>query len=80
MEDILSMRTIEEIAASLSMLTTAELHHLERVIHDLYRDRHEPIIYDDAYGIWTEYDQVSVASEAFELFDEAEEREDSVNA
>ena len=73
------MRTIEEIAASLPTLTTAELHHVERVIHDLYRVRHEPIIYDDDYGIWTEYDQVSVASEVFELFDTAERIEDNAD-
>ena len=63
------MRTIQEIAASLPNLTTAELHHIERVIHDLYRVRHEPIIYDDDYGIWTEYDQASVASEVLDMFD-----------
>ena len=74
------MRTIEEIAASLPMLTTAELHHIERVIRDLYRVRRAPIIYDDDYGIWTEYDQVSVASEIFELLDEVERQEDKTNA
>lgn len=68
------MRTVQQIAASLSTLTTAELHHIEQVIHDLYGVRHEPIIYDDDYGIWTEYDQVSVASEVFEMFDKAEEK------
>ncbi len=69
------MRTIQEITASLPKLTTAELHHIERVIHDLYRDRHEPIIYDDDYGVWTEDDQASVASEVLEMFDKEEELE-----
>ena len=69
------MRTIQEIAALLPNLTTAELHHIERVIHELYRVRHEPIIYDDDYGIWTDYDQVSVASEVLEMFDKEEELE-----
>ena len=41
------MRRIEEITASLPALTTAELHHIERVIRDLYRVRHEPVIYDE---------------------------------
>lgn len=44
----------------------------ERAIHDLYRTRHETIIYDDDYGIWTEQDQNSVAAQVFELFDKAE--------
>lgn len=74
------MRRIEEITASLPALTTAELHHIEQVIRDLYRVRHEPIIYDDDYGIWTEYDQVSTASEVFELFDKAESLKDNINA
>ena len=69
------MRTIQEIAESLPNLTTAELHQIERVIHDLYRDRHETIIYDDDYGLWTEYDQASVASEVLEMFDKEEELE-----
>lgn len=74
------MRTIQEIAALLPNLTTAELHHIERVIHDLYRVRHESIIYDDDYGIWTEYDQASVASEVLEMFDKEEELEGNANA
>ena len=74
------MHKIQEIAALLPNLTTAELHHIERVIHDLYRVRHEPIIYDDDYGIWTEHDQVSVASEVLEMFDKEEELEGNANA
>lgn len=67
------METIQEIEASLPKLNTNEPHRIERLIHDLYRARHESIIYDDAYGIWTEYDQVSAASEVFELLDKQEE-------
>ncbi len=66
------MRTIQEISADLSSLSTDELQHIERVIRDLYRARHETIIYDDGYGIWTEQDQVSAAAEVFELLDNAE--------
>ncbi len=66
------MRTIEEITAALTNLSTDELQHIERVIRDLYRDRHETIIYDDDYGIWTEQDQVSVAAEVLALLDKAE--------
>ena len=66
------MLTVQEIEASLPNLSTDELQHIERVIRDLYRARHETIIYDDDYGIWTEYDQNSVAAEVFELLDKAE--------
>ena len=63
------MNTIQKIEASLPNLSTDDLQYLERMIHDLYRARHEPILYDDAYGIWTEFDQLSVASEVFEMHD-----------
>ena len=66
------MSTIQEITAALPNLSTDELQHIERVIRDLYRARHETIIYDDDYGIWTEQDQVSTAAEVFELLDKAE--------
>ena len=66
------MSTIQEITTALPNLSTDELQHIERVIHDLYRARHETIIYDDNYGIWTEQDQVSTAAEIFELLDKAE--------
>ena len=67
------MNTIQEIEASLPGLSTDDLHHIERMIHDLYRARHESVIYDDTYGIWTEYDQISAASEVFELLDKQED-------
>ena len=66
------MSTIQEITAALPNLSTDELQHIERVIRELYRARHGTIIYDDDYGIWTEWDQNSVAVEIFELFDKAE--------
>jgi len=74
------MSTIQEIEASLPSLSTDELHHIERVIHDLYRVHNEPVIYDDAYGIWTEYDQTSAASEVFELLDKQEDIKRNANA
>ncbi len=69
------MSTIQEITAALSNLSTDELQHIERIIRDLYRDRHETIIYDDGYGIWTEQDQVSVAAEVFQLLEREEDLE-----
>ncbi len=74
------MSTVQEIEASLLNLSTDELHHIERVIHDLYRVRNESVIYDDAYGIWTEYDQTSAASEVFGLLDKQEDIKRDVNA
>ena len=66
------MRTIEKIIAVLPNLSTDELRHIEQVIQDLYRARHEAIIYDDDYGIWTEQDQNSVVAEIFGLLDKTE--------
>jgi len=63
------MTTIQEIKKSLPSFSTTEIYNIERVIHDLYRESNEPVIYDDAYGVWTEYDQTSAASEVFELLD-----------
>lgn len=65
--------TIQEITEALPNLTNNELKHLEEVIHILYRKRETHIIYDDDYGIWTEQDQNSAASEVFRLFDKEEE-------
>ena len=66
------MRTVQEIEALLPNLSTDELQCIERVIHDLYWARHETIIYDDDYGIWTEQYQNSLAAEVCELLDKAE--------
>ena len=74
------MGTIQEIEASLPNLSTDELQHIERIIRDLYRARHETIIYDDDYGIWTEQDQISVAAEVFQRFEKEENLEDDVDA
>ena len=71
------MGTIQEITAALLNLSTDELHHIEQVIHDLYRARREHIIYDDDYGVWTERDQLSAAAAAFKLIDEEEDLEDN---
>lgn len=66
------MSTIQEIMAALPNLSNDELQHIEQVIRDLYRARHETIIYDDNYGIWTEQDQNLVAAEVFDLIDKTE--------
>ena len=74
------MRTVQEIEASLTNLSTDELRHIERAIRDLYRARHEVIIYDDDYGIWTEQDQTSAAAEVFQMFEKDEDLKDNVDA
>ena len=72
------MRTIQEITAALPNLSTDELCHIERAIRDLYRARHETIIYDDDYGIWTEQDQILAAEEIFRRLDKVEDLEQNL--
>lgn len=68
------MKAVAEIEAELPDLRTEELHHIECVIHELYRRRKERVIYDDAYGLWMTEDQTSAASEVFTLVDKEEEQ------
>ena len=70
------MSTVAEIEVALAKLTDSELAQIERALHDQYRQRGGGIIYDDAYGIWTEDDQVSAAAEAFILMDREETRDE----
>jgi len=63
------MSTLAEIEEALPSLTAEELMRVEAYLHRLQRERGEGIIYDDAYGLWTEKDQASVAAEAWELLD-----------
>lgn len=67
------MKAVAEIEAELPDLCTEDLHHIECMIHELYRRRNERVIYDDAYGLWISEDQTSAASEVFALFDKQEE-------
>ncbi|MDI6735356.1 MAG: hypothetical protein QME42_04035 [bacterium] len=68
------MKAVAEIESELPDLRTEDLHHIECMIHELYRRRNERVIYDDAYGLWMTEDQTSVASEVFALFDKQEEQ------
>ena len=45
---------------------------VEETVRQLYRERNAGIIFDDAYGVWTEADQVSAAAEVFKIFDREE--------
>ena len=69
------MKAISEIEAVLPDLSSDELRHIEAVIRQLYRERKEPVIYDDDYGLWTEQDQAFAASQVFELMDRVAEGE-----
>ena len=71
--------TTTELHSTLSQLSTKELFAIERFIHTIYRKRNVEAIYDDAYGVWTEEDQVSLVAESFALFDQEEkEAEDAI--
>ena len=66
------MKTMVEIETKLPDLSTEELHHIECEIRELYRKRNDRVIYDDAYGLWINEDQISAASEVFVMFDKKE--------
>jgi hypothetical protein len=70
----LAMSTVAEIQAALPQLSTAELQAVDAALREQYRARNIGILYDDAYGLWTEEDQASVAAEAFALMDQEEQR------
>ncbi len=65
----LPMSTIAEIEAALPKLTNEELMRVEAFLHSTQRQRGVSVIYEDAYGIWTEDDQSSVVAEAWEILD-----------
>lgn len=67
------MSTVAEIQAALPKLGNDELRQVEEAVRRLYRERKAEIIFDDAYGLWTEADQASAAAEVFKMFDKEEE-------
>jgi hypothetical protein len=68
------MSKLSEIQAVLPGLTADELRAVDAALRQQFRQRKLGILYDDAYGLWTEEDQASVAAEAFALMDREEER------
>lgn len=70
------MSTVGEIQAALPHLSNDELRQVEQAVRQLYRHRNAGIIFDDAYGIWTEADQTTAAAEAFAMFDREEAGQD----
>ena len=71
---VAGMSTVAEIQAALPELGNDELRQVEQTVRQLYRARNAGIIFDDAYGVWTEADQASAAAEVFVLFDREEAR------
>jgi hypothetical protein len=68
------MSTVSEIQAALPGLTTEELQIVDAALREQFRTRKLGILYDDAYGLWTEEDQASAGAAAFALMDQAENR------
>lgn len=68
------MSTLQEVEAALTVLSDQDLHQIDAALHRQFRQRKLGILYDDAYGIWTEEDQISAAAEAFLLMDQEESR------
>jgi len=66
------MSTVAEIQAALPKLGNDELRQVEEAVRLLYRERKAGIIFDDAYGLWTEADQASAAAEVFSMVDKEE--------
>jgi hypothetical protein len=67
--------SIAEITDALPKLSTEELQNIERALISIYRQRRTGIIYDDAYGVWTEEDQVAAADQVFAMMDAAEQKQ-----
>ena len=66
--------TVGEIQAALHGLTDEELQKVEAMLQEQLRSRKIGILYDDAYGIWTDEDQASAATQAFFLMEEEEKK------
>ncbi|MCI0536671.1 MAG: hypothetical protein L0Z50_15750 [Verrucomicrobiales bacterium] len=66
------MSTVNEIQAALPRLTVDELRAVDAALRQQFRERKLGILYDDAYGLWTDEDQASAAAEAFALMDQEE--------
>jgi hypothetical protein len=64
------MSTLAEIEAVLPKLSTGDLLLVEAALHRLQRARGVGILFDDAYGLWTEEDQASVAAEAWQVMED----------
>jgi hypothetical protein len=64
---------VSEIRAALSELTDEDLREVDAALRQQFRVRKVGVLYDDAYGVWTEEDQASAAAEVFALMDREEQ-------
>ena len=67
------MTTLAEIETAVSVLSTEELHNLERTLHKIYQQRGAHLLYDDRHGTTSEEDLIAEADIAFMAYDRAEE-------
>ena len=63
------MSTVAEITETIPKLTDPELREVDRALIQTYRDRKSGIIFDDAYGTFTEEDLVVLQDEALRVID-----------
>jgi NACalpha-BTF3-like transcription factor len=68
------MMTVAQITKVLPHLSTVELQRVERTIIVIYRKRKQGLIFDDAYGTFSEMDQAALVDEAFQELDRAEQQ------
>ena len=66
------MKTVAEIIKALPSLTTKELQAVERQLIEMYRQRKQGIIFDDAYGVLTEEEHIAAIGQTLATLDEAE--------
>jgi hypothetical protein len=66
------MKTMTEIIKVLPSLTTKELQNVERQLIEIYRQRKQGIIFDDAYGVLTEEEHMAAIGATWGTLDEAE--------
>ena len=63
------MSTVAEITEIIPKLTDPELREVERALIQAYRDRKSGILFDDAYGTFTEEDLAVLQDEALRVID-----------
>jgi hypothetical protein len=63
------MSTVAEIAQAIPRLTTEELRTVESLVLRTYRERKVGIIFDDAYGTFTEDDLAAIREDALRVID-----------
>lgn len=66
------MSTLAEIESAAAGLTTEELRHLEKTLHEIFQKRGVGVIYDDDYGAMSDEQLIAEADAAFLAYDEAE--------